>query len=122
MQGAITVGEAGGIAHQDKEMAGSQERAHRESVADAVSKGETAKLEVGGRDVLKLEELKLVAAQVGCARRMIHDLREQQAGEVLDNEESGFGERGPGAAVQGAGSEIRAAPQSEGAGINERGG
>jgi len=67
-------------------MARSQERPDREGVADAVGKVESAELEVGGCHVLQFEELKLVPAQVGCARRMIHDLREQQIGEVLDDE------------------------------------
>src|ERR1039458_568146 len=116
MNGRIAVGEAGGVAHQDKEMARGQERAHRESVADAIGKVKSTELEVGGRHVFQFEELKLVAAQVGCARRMIHDLREQQSGEVLENEESGFGERCPGGAAQDAGADANAAVQSERAG------
>src|ERR1035441_5940011 len=76
--GGIAVGEGGGVVHQDKEMARSQERAHREGVADAVGKVEATELEVGGRHVFQFEELKLVTAQIGCARRMIHDLCEQQ--------------------------------------------
>ena len=103
-------------------MARGQERAHREGVADAVGEVEAAEFEVGGRHVLQFEELKLVAAQVGRARRMIHDLREQQVGEVLDDVEGGFGERGPGGAAQGAGPDMCAAVQRERAGVDESGG
>ena len=117
----ILVGEGGGIADEDNELAGTGEAADRERVLDSISEMHAAQFEVRAGHVFQFDELERIAVVVRRARRVIHDFGDEKAGEVLDDVERGFAQRAPDAAAQDARLDVRALCEEEGTAVNQRG-
>ena len=108
------------IADQNDELARRDKRPDGESVTDPVRETHAAEFEICAGDVFQLDELDHVAIVIRRAGRVIHDLGDEQAGEILNNVKRGFRHRAPDPTAEHARPDKRALSERDRRSVNQR--